>query len=70
MIPRGNGKPTFGLPIELGIPLDELEEVAAKYRPTLERMGVLEGLSSYQERLLFIWLYKHDREKGEVCQTR
>lgn len=64
MIPRGNGKPTFGLPIELGIPLDELEEVAAKYRPTLERMGVLEGLSSYQEMYLFILLYKHDKENA------
>lgn len=70
MIPRGNGKPTFGIPVALGIPPDELEAVAAKYRPSLERMGVLEDLSRTQEMLLFIWLYKHDREKGEVCQTR
>ena len=63
MIPRGNGKPTFGLPIELGIPLDELEEVAAKYRPTLERMGVLEYMSASERMFLFIWLWKHDKEK-------
>lgn len=68
--PRGNGKSVLGIPFSLGIPLDELEEVAAKYRPTLERMGVLEDLSASERMFLFIWLWKHDKEKethGRQC---
>lgn len=61
--PRGNGKSVLGIPFALGIPFDELEAVAARYHPTLERLGVLEDLSASERMFLFIWLWKHDKEK-------
>lgn len=61
--PRGNGKSVLGIPFSLGIPFDELESVAARYHPTLEKLGVLEDLSASERMLLFIWLWKHDKEK-------
>ena len=39
----------------------ELEAVAKKYRPMLEALKVLDGLSAYQEVMLFVWLWKHDK---------
>ena len=64
--PRKNGKPVLAATHELcewaGVPIHELEEVAAKYRPTLERLGILDNLHPYQEVMLFIWLWKHDKE--------
>ena len=64
--PRKNGKPilttTHLICEEFGAPIRELEEVAAKYRPTLERLGILDNLHPYQEVMLFIWLWKHDKE--------
>ena len=64
--PRKNGKPFLSLMNMLEheghVPLVELEAVAAKYRPTLEALGVLDGLAAYQEVMLFVWLWKHDKE--------
>ena len=61
--PRGNRKSVLGIPLSLGIPLDELEAVAERYHPTLEKLGVLEGLSASEQMFLFIWLWKHDKER-------
>ena len=63
---RQNGKP-FASALQyvtegLGVPPDELEATAAKYRPMLEGLGVLDDLYPYQELMLFVWLWKHDRE--------
>lgn len=68
--PRKNGKPFLSsmsmLEHEGHIPLVELEAVAAKYRPTLEALGVLDGLAAYQEVMLFVWLWKHDKEINDA----
>ena len=65
-LPRKNGKPVLAATHTLcemtGVPIHELEEVAAKYRPTLERIGMLDDLLPYQEVMLFVWLWKHDKE--------
>lgn len=70
--PRKNGKPFLSsmsmLEHEGRIPLAELETVAAKYRPTLEALGVLDGLSAYQEVRLFVWLWKHDKEIEDAAR--
>lgn len=46
----------------------ELEAVAKKYRPTLEALKVLDGLSAYQEVMLFVWLWKHDKEIEDAAR--
>lgn len=61
-LPRKSGKPTLSLIELLGESYEGLEETAAKYRPTLEALGVLDGLQLYQEVMLFVWLWKHDRK--------
>ena len=70
--PRKNGKPFLSsmsmLEHEGHIPLVELEAVAAKYRPTLEALGVLDGLSACQEVRLFVWLWKHDKEIEDAAR--
>jgi len=64
--PRQNGKQSLSamqlIAGEFGAPLRELEAAAAKYRPTLEALGVLDGLASYEEVMLFVWLWRHDKE--------
>ena len=64
--PRQNGKQSLStiqlIAGEFGAPIRELEAIAAKYRPTLEALGVLDGLASYQEAMLFVWLCRHDKE--------
>lgn len=50
------------------IPLVELEAVVAKYRPTLEALGVLDGLAAYQVITLFVWLWKHDKEIEDAAK--
>lgn len=64
--PRKNGKQSISvarlLASEYGAPLRELEATAAKYRPTLEALGVLDGLEPYQEVMLFVWLWRRDKE--------
>jgi len=62
---RQNGKP-FVSALQyategLGAPLDELEATAAKYRPMLECLGILDDLYPYQKLMLFVWLWKHDK---------
>lgn len=70
--PRKNGKPFLSsmsmLEHEGHIPLVELEAVAAKYRPTLEALGVLDGLAPYQVVMLFVWLWKHDKGIGDAAR--
>jgi hypothetical protein len=66
--PRKNGKPTQAF-IDEGVAMYEgLEEVAAKYRPTLEGLGILDGLHAYQEVMLFVWLWKHDKEIDDAAR--
>lgn len=68
--PRQNGKQSVAamqlIAGKFGVPLEELEAVAAKYRPTLEACGVLDELMPYQETLLLIWLWRHEKEKGKA----
>lgn len=66
--PRKKGKSFQAAINDLRIPLEELEAVAAKYRPQLEGLGVLEGLHPYQEVMLFVWLWKHDREIEDAAR--
>ena len=70
--PRKNGKPFLSsmsmLEHEWHIPLVELEAVAAKYRPTLEALGVLDGLFACEEVMLFVWLWKHDKEIEDAAR--
>ena len=53
---------------DLRIPLDELEAIAAKYRPQLESLGILDGLYGYQELWLWVELWEH--EKGRNIEIR
>lgn len=63
---RQNGKPFVSalqyVTEGLGVPLDELEATAAKYRPMLEGLGISDDLHPYQEVMMFVWLWRHDRE--------
>ena len=64
---RKNGKQFLStlqfLDHDLHIPLDELEAIAAKYRPQLESLGMLDGLCGYQELWLWVELWKHEKER-------
>lgn len=66
--PRKNGKLTLTLIDECRAMCEGLEEVAAKYRPTLEALGILDGLQAYQEVMLFVWLWKHDKEIDDAAR--
>lgn len=70
--PRKNGKLLQSsiqlLEDELHIPLVELEAVAAKYRPMLESLGILDELAPYQVVMLFVWLWKHDKEIEDAAR--
>lgn len=67
-----NGKKWLSLldfiEVEFGVPKDELEAIAKKYRPMLESLGILEDLHSYQEVMLFVWLWKHDKEIKDAAK--
>lgn len=54
---RQNGKPCP----ELAALAKELEATAAKYRPMLEGLGILDDLLAYQKVMLFVWLWKYDK---------
>lgn len=64
--PHKNGKQSVSvaqlIASEFGAPLREPEAVADKYRPSLKALGILDGLASYQEVMLFVWLWRHDKE--------
>lgn len=66
--PRKNGKPMPSSIELLRESYDGLEETAAKYRPTLEALGILDGLQPYQEVMLFVWLWKHDKEIEDAAR--
>lgn len=66
--PRENGKPTQDFIDECAAMYEGLEEVAAKYRPMLEALGILDGLHAYQEVMLFVWLWKHDKEIDDAAR--
>lgn len=66
--PRKNGKPMLSSIELLRESYEGLEETAAKYRPTLEALGILDGLQSYQEVMLFVWLWKHDKEIEDAAR--
>lgn len=69
---RQNGKKNLSAIFVLSdlydVPLDELEAIAAKYRPTLEKIGALDDLLAYQEVMLFVWLWKHDKEIEDAAR--
>ena len=64
--PRKNGKPMLSSIELLRESYDGVEETAAKHRPTLKALGILDGLQPYQEVMLFVWLWKHDKEIEEL----
>lgn len=69
---RQNGKP-FASALQyategLGVPFDELKATADKYRPMLEGLGILDDVPAYQEVMLFVWLWKHDRETEDAAR--
>lgn len=67
--PRGNRKKlmsTMELLDELGL-REEMEAVAARYRPQLEAWGVLDGLCEWQEMVLWYELCMRERRRhGEI----
>ena len=69
MRPRGNGKrllTLIELMDELGL-REEMEDVAARYRPQLEAWGVLDGLCEWQEMVLWYELCMRERRRrGEI----
>lgn len=63
--PRGNVKKlmsTMELLDELGL-REEMEDVAARYRPQLEAWGVLDGLCEWQEMVLWYELCMRERRR-------
>lgn len=66
--PRKNGKPMLSSIELLRDSYDGIEETAAKYRPTLKALGILDELQPYQEAMLFVWLWKHDKEIEDAAR--
>lgn len=63
--PRGNVKrllTSIELMDDLGL-REEMEDVAARYRPQLEAWGILDGLCEWQEMVLWYELCIRERRR-------